>query len=86
MNSRRIYKGYTVADVSTQTDDGRYRARAAIMALDGERTRSQRFLDLEVYRTREEAHERTMSVALAWIDAAIREDRLALPTNFSPLA
>lgn len=86
MNERRIYKGYTVADVTTQSDDGRYRARAAIMSLTGERTRSQRFLDGEVYPTREEAQERTMSMAMTWIDETFNDDRLALPTNFSPLA
>lgn len=85
MDSRRVYKGYAVADVSTPTDDGRYRARAAIMSLASERTRSQRFIDLEVYRTLEQAQERSMAAAIAWIDAPASEDRLALPTNFSPL-
>jgi len=85
MNTRCIYKGYTVADVTTATDDGRFQARAAIMSLDGERTRSQRFLDLETFRTREEANGRTLQVAKAWIDALPAADRLALPTNFSPL-
>lgn len=85
MNTRCIYKGYTVADVTTAMDDGRFQARAAIMSLNGERTRSQRFLDLETFRTSEEAHARTMQVAKAWIDALPAADRLALPTNFSPL-
>lgn len=76
------YKGFTVADVSTRTDDGRYRARAAIMSLNGERTRSQRFLDLEIFRTMEEAHQRTMAVAMVWIDKSLADDCLALPTRF----
>lgn len=85
MNTRCIYKGYTVADATTATDDGRFRACAAIMSLDGERTRSQRFLDLETFRTREEAHARTLQAAKAWIDALPSSDRLALPSSFSPL-
>lgn len=85
MNTSCIYKGYTVADVTTATDDGRFRACAAIMSLDGGRIRSQRFLDLETFRTREEAHARTMQVAKDWIDALPSSDPLALPTNFSPL-
>lgn len=85
MNTRCVYKSYTVADVTTPTDDGRFRARAAIMSLDGERTRSQRFLDLETFRTPEEAHARTMQAAKAWVDALPSADRLALPSNFSPL-
>ena len=85
MSARGIYKGYTFADVSTPLDNGRYRARVAIMALDGAQTRSQRFIDLEVFGTSAEASERVVMVARAWIDANAGRDKLALPTNFSPL-
>jgi len=84
LSARGIYKGYTFADVSTPMDNGRYRARVAIMALDGTRTRSQRFIDLEVFPTRAEAGERVVTVARAWIDANAGHDELALPSNFSP--
>jgi hypothetical protein len=66
-------------------ENGRYRARVAIMALDGSRTRSQRFIDLEVFTSPEEAGERVVAVARAWIDANAGSDQLALPTNFSAL-
>ena len=79
------YKGYTYTDVTTRTDDGRYIARVAIMALDGSRTRSQRFLDLEIYATRDAAHERAEFAARAWIDANLDPERLELPSRFSPL-
>ena len=85
MSARGIYKGYTFADVSTAMENGRYRARVAIMALDGSRTRSQRFIDLEVFPSPEEAGERVVAVARAWIDANAGSDQLALPTNFSAL-
>jgi hypothetical protein len=85
VSARGIYKGYTFADVSTAMENGRYRARVAIMALDGSRTRSQRFIDLEIFHTREEAGERVVAVARAWIEANAGRDQLALPTNFSPL-
>lgn len=85
MSARGIYKGYTFADVSTPVENGRYRARVAIMALDGTQTRSQRFLDLEVFSSMEEAGERVVAVARAWIDANAFKDQLALPTNFSPM-
>ena len=85
MSARGIYKGYTFADVSTPVENGRYRARVAIMALEGSRTRSQRFIDLEVFPTLEEAGERVVTVARAWIDANEGHDQLALPTNFAPL-
>jgi hypothetical protein len=82
---RTTYKGYVFTDMTTQTDDGRYKARAAIMALDGTRTRSQRFLDLETFKTKAEASARVVMGAMAWIDADLGPDRLALPTNFAPL-
>ena len=80
-----FYQGYAFTDVSTPTEAGFYRARVAIVALDGTRTRSQRFIDLEVFRTPAEAHERVVAVAKAWIDENAAQDRLALPTNFAPL-
>ena len=77
-----MYKGHTIADVSTRTESGRYRARAAIVALHGSQTRSQRFIDLETFATEAEAGERVLQVAMAWIDANGGQDRLALPTSF----
>jgi len=81
---RANYKGYTFADVTTRTESGRFKARAAIMALGGERTRSQRFLDLETFATEEEATARVVAAARAWIDADVGHDRLALPSSFMP--
>jgi len=80
-----MYKGYTYTDVTTRNDDGRYVARVAIMALDGSRTRSQRFIDLETYASRDAAHDRVETVARAWIDANLDPERLELPSRFSPL-
>ena len=80
-----VYKGYTYTNLTAQADDGRYVARVAIMALDGSRTRSQRFLDLESYRTRDEADARARDAATAWIDANLDPERLALPSRFSTL-
>lgn len=83
MNSRYVYQGYVFTDVSTRTEDGRYRARVAIISLDGTRTRSQRFIDLDVYSTQEEALDRLTVVAKRWIESETDKDRLSLPTNFS---
>lgn len=77
------YQGFVFTDVSTRMDDGRFRARVAIVSLAGTRTRSQRFIDLEVYATQAEALDRVTVVARAWIDNEVGEDKLSLPTNFS---
>ncbi len=83
VTSRSVYQGYVFTDVSTRTEDGRYRARVAIISLDGTRTRSQRFIDLEVFATEAAALERITAVAKAWIDSETDKDRLSLPSNFS---
>ena len=83
VNFRNVYQGFVFTDVSTRTDDGRYRARVAIMSLDGTRTRSQRFIDLEVFATQAEALDRLTLVAKAWIDNEVDKDKLSLPSNFA---
>jgi len=77
------YKGCIVPDVTSPTEDGRYRARAAIVWLENGTTRAQRFLDLETFRTRFEAHARVLAAAIARIDAE-HEDSLAIPSHFPP--
>ena len=83
MTFRSVYQGFVFTDCSTRTDDGRLRARVAIMSLEGTRTRSQRFIDLEVVPSQAAAIERITAVAKAWIDTEIDKDPLSLPTNFS---
>ena len=86
VSARGIYKGYTFASMSTLTDRGQYRAKVAIMALGGTRTRSQRFLDLDTFRTEAEANDGAVAGAMAWIDANDSQDGLALPTDFASFA
>lgn len=79
------HKGYTLTDLTSQSDDGRFVARVAIVALGAGRTRSQRFLDLESFSSASEARNRALAAARSWIDAELANDRLALPSNFSRL-
>src|SRR4030095_7435732 len=76
-----IHKGFTVCDLTTRMEDARYKARAAVMALDGSRTRFQRFLDFETFDTKAEATARAQAGAMAWIDAEVPDTPLALPTT-----
>jgi hypothetical protein len=64
-----VHKDFTVCDLTTQTEDGRYMARAAVVVLGGNRTQSQRFLDFETFDTEAEATARAQAGARAWIDA-----------------
>ena len=83
MSQQHTYKGYAFTDETT-TEDGKYRARVRILGLEGGR-RSQRFIDLETFVNEADAHHRALAAARGWIDAEDGNDRLALPTNFSPL-
>src|SRR4051794_27255984 len=82
--STMTYKDHQFTDVSTKTDDGRYRARVVITTLDGGFARSQRFLDMETYPTAEAARKRVIGGAMGWLDANAGEDRLMLPINIIP--
>ena len=77
-----IYKDFTVCDLTTQTEDGRYMARAAVVGRGG-RTLSQRFLDFETFDTEAQATARAQARALAWIDEETRYVPLALPTYYT---
>jgi len=85
MGQKHDYKGFTFSDETAVMEDGYYRACVAVMTLGEGRVRSQRFIDLETFRTEENARRRAVEAALAWIDDDRGKDRLALPTNFSPL-
>ena len=73
-----IHRDFTVCDLTTQTEDGRYKARAAVMPLGGSRTLFQRFLDFEMFDTKAEATARAHAGARAWIDEELRHVSIAL--------
>jgi hypothetical protein len=49
-------------------DDGRFQARVVITSLGGKNTRSQRFLDLQVFDTEAAAIEHARRAGMDWID------------------
>jgi hypothetical protein len=75
MKQKLLYRGYYISSLTTLNDEGRFEARVAIMALDGERTRSQRFLDLEDFPTEEQADERALGAAKEFIDAQLDREQ-----------
>jgi hypothetical protein len=79
----RIYKDFAVCDLTIQTEDGRYMARAAVVARSGGRTLFQRFLDFETYESEAEATARAQAGARAWIDEETSYVPLALPTSYA---
>jgi hypothetical protein len=85
MKSRSLYRGYHVTSTTSQAEEGRFRARVAVMVLSGDRTRSQHFLDFETFATEAEADARALAGAKDWIDEQFRHDSLRSPSNFASL-
>jgi hypothetical protein len=77
------YKDFTVCDLTTQTEDGRYIARAAVVGRSEGRTLSQRFLDFETFDTEAQASARAQAGARAWIDEEMWDVPLALPSYYT---
>jgi hypothetical protein len=85
MKPKCYYKGYHLACITSAMDDGTFQARVAIMTLDAQRTRSQRFIDLEVFRDEAQADLRAIAGGKEWIEAQLRREQLEAPTNFAAL-
>ena len=73
--TRLFHRGYMVSCQPMATDDGRFEARAVVISMDGDKTRSQTFLDLEVCATMELALGRARQAGLEWIDKATAQRR-----------
>ena len=86
MSQTHSYKGHAFDDDTTQTDDGRYRARVVLVTVGDGRPRSQRFIDLETFAKEDDARRRAIAAARAWIDEEESNDKLALPTGLVPLS
>ncbi len=68
MTARTVYRGYVLSCQPMRQDDGRYQARVVITSLGGDQTRSQRFLDLQVFDSEETAIEHARRSGMEWID------------------
>lgn len=68
MTARSFYRDYLLTCQAAPQPDGRYQARVVITSMAGDRTRSQRFLDLELFDSEEAAIEHARHSGMAWID------------------
>jgi hypothetical protein len=77
-HSTSIYRDYHLSCRPMVLEDGTFQARVAIICLSGDKTRSQRFLDLEIFASEEVAIERARTVGMDWIDANAKSNESAL--------
>lgn len=68
MTVRAFYRDYLLTCQPAPQPDGRYQARVVITSLAGDRTRSQRFLDLEVFSSEDAAIAHARQSGMEWID------------------
>ena len=68
MSMRSFYRDYLLTCQPMRQLDGRFQARVVITSLAGDRTRSQRFFDLEVFDSEDAAVEHARESGMKWID------------------
>jgi hypothetical protein len=62
--------------MTIEVDGGRFQARVAVIALDGSRTRSQRFVDSEEFADKAEADAYAIVAGKAWVDSQMHKEQL----------
>ena len=83
--AKTFYRGYYLSAAATAEPDGGYRARVAVISLDGSRTRSQRFLDFGVFNAAPVADQHALHCGKEWIDGQIRAESYHVSTDVTPL-
>jgi len=69
MTARSFYCGYMLSCQPMRLDSGRWQARVAITSMQTDKTRAQRFLDLDDFDSIDAAAERALQAGMAWVDA-----------------
>jgi hypothetical protein len=85
MKRRCLYRDYHIVAMSTAIEGGRFQSRAAVIALGGSRTNSQRFLDFDVFTSEAKADDFAIEEAKEWVDSQLRVPPGRTPTNFAVL-
>lgn len=68
-NLRVVYRGHLLSCRPRRQDDGSYHAQVAITCVDGPRTISQRFIDLEGCPSLDDAVSVAHAAGVAWVDS-----------------
>lgn len=69
---RLFYRDHMLTCRPESQDDGRFQARVAIAAMGGFKTRAQRFIDLGVFMSHDDAVRCAESAGKEWVDNAMR--------------
>jgi hypothetical protein len=65
---RTLYREHLLSCSAVPTEDGRFQARVAVAAIGGDRTRAQRFLDLDAFGSEEDALAHATQAGREWVD------------------
>jgi hypothetical protein len=72
MTTRVFHRGYLLSCQAKRLEDGRHRALCVVIAMGGDKTRSQIFLDLEVFDSPDAALGRAAQAGTEWVDGQLR--------------
>jgi hypothetical protein len=83
--SRSMHRDHLLSCSATEIESGKFRANVAIIYMKGDKTRSQRFLDIEeVYASESEARDKGMACAIEWVDNNANVPESPLLTSRAP--
>lgn len=68
LTTRSFYRGYMLTCQPMRLDDGSYQARVAITSMQPDKTRAQRFLDLDPFESHEASVEGALRAGMDWVD------------------
>jgi hypothetical protein len=71
-NYRSFYRDHMLHCRPQPQEDGRFQARVAISSLGGLKTQAQRFLDLAIFDSHDEAVEHARLAGMEWVDKNVR--------------
>lgn len=69
---RSFYRDHLLTCRPQLQDDGRFQARVAVSSLGGYKTQAQRFLDLALFDSHDEAVEHARLAGMDWVDQSSR--------------
>ena len=67
-SARSFYRNHLLSCQPMRHDDGRFQAHVVVTSLGGDKTRSQRFIDLELFGSEAQAVERARQAGMDWLD------------------
>jgi hypothetical protein len=80
-----FYRDHCLVTTTAATGDGRFQAGVAVIVLCNSRTLSQRFLDFDVFGSKDEADRQAIEGGKEWVETQLRPPSGRGVSSFAPL-